>query len=156
MCTMRARLRSMTFSPTVMPACRRASSRQSSAERSCVKRDRARNAMDYSKTLKNNILTYPSLWADCCFKRLSVHYMPTLCRRNRANFLIFRRIHENDGGKIRLLPGQVERLARVLPGLLAVCRQTADLAEPYDPLGITLQPARADFFPDPLLHKCVP
>ena len=34
-----------------------------------------------------------------------------------------------------LLPGQVERLARVLPGLLAAARQTADLAEPYDPRG---------------------
>ena len=29
-----------------------------------------------------------------------------------------------------LLPGQVERLARVLPGLLAASRQTTDLAEP--------------------------
>ena len=40
-----------------------------------------------------------------------------------------------------LLPGQVERLARVLPGLLAVSRQTTDLAEPCDPVGMTL-PAR--------------
>ena len=32
-----------------------------------------------------------------------------------------------------LLPGQVERLARVLPGLLAASRQTTDLAEPCDP-----------------------
>ena len=31
-----------------------------------------------------------------------------------------------------LLPGQVERLARVLPGLLAASRQTTDLAEPCD------------------------
>src|SRR5258705_9333122 len=45
------------------------------------------------------------------FKRLSVHYMPTFCRRNRANFLIFRKIHENDGGKIRPRPlGYLERL----------------------------------------------
>jgi hypothetical protein len=33
------------------------------------------------------------------------------------------------------LPGQVERLARVLPGLLATSRQTTDLAEPCDPEG---------------------
>ena len=32
-----------------------------------------------------------------------------------------------------VLPGQVERLARVLPGLLAASRQTTDLAEPCDP-----------------------
>jgi hypothetical protein len=31
-----------------------------------------------------------------------------------------------------LLLGQVERLAYVLPGLLAASRQTTDLAEPYD------------------------
>ena len=36
-----------------------------------------------------------------------------------------------------LLPGQVERLVRVLPGLLAVSRQTTDLAEPCDPVGLT-------------------
>ena len=36
-----------------------------------------------------------------------------------------------------LLPGQVERLARVLPGLLVVARQTTDLAEPCDPVGKT-------------------
>ena len=35
-----------------------------------------------------------------------------------------------------LLPGQVERLARVLPGLLAASRQTTDLAEPCDPVGL--------------------
>ena len=33
-----------------------------------------------------------------------------------------------------LLPGQVERLAGVLPGLLAASRQTTDLAEPCDPV----------------------
>ena len=33
-----------------------------------------------------------------------------------------------------VLPGQVERLARVLPGLLAASRQTTDLAEPCDPV----------------------
>ena len=36
-----------------------------------------------------------------------------------------------------LLPGQVERLAGVLPGLLAASRQTTDLAEPCDPAGMT-------------------
>ena len=40
-----------------------------------------------------------------------------------------------------LLPGQVERLAGVLPGLLAASRQTTDLAEPCDPVGMT-SPAR--------------
>jgi hypothetical protein len=35
------------------------------------------------------------------------------------------------------LPGQVERLARVLPGLLAASRQTTDLAEPRNPVGKT-------------------
>ena len=34
-----------------------------------------------------------------------------------------------------LLPGQVKRLAGVLPGLLAASRQTTDLAEPCDPAG---------------------
>ena len=34
-----------------------------------------------------------------------------------------------------LLPGQVERLACVLPGLLAASRQTTDLTEPCDPVG---------------------
>ena len=36
-------------------------------------------------------------------------------------------------GTLFVLPGQVERLARVLPGLLAASRQTTDLAEPCDP-----------------------
>ena len=34
------------------------------------------------------------------------------------------------------LPGQVERLAGVLPGLLAASRQTTDLAEPRDLVGM--------------------
>ena len=34
-----------------------------------------------------------------------------------------------------VLPGQVERLVGVLPGLLAASRQTTDLAEPCDPRG---------------------
>ncbi len=52
------------------------------------------------------------------------------------------------------LPGQVERLARVLPGLLAVCRQPTDLAEPCNPVGMLLQRAWADISPDRLL-ACV-
>jgi len=52
------------------------------------------------------------------------------------------------------LPGQVERLARVLPGLLTAFRQPIDLAEPYNPVGMTLQRAWADIFPDRLL-SCV-
>src|SRR5512134_1836604 len=52
-----------------------------------------------------------------------------------------------------LLPGQVERLVRVLPGLLAVSRQTADLAEPGDAEGMTSQPACADTFPACLLQQ---
>ena len=35
-----------------------------------------------------------------------------------------------------VLPGQVERLAGVLPGLLAASRQTTYLAEPCDPEGM--------------------
>src|SRR5438309_4425976 len=55
-----------------------------------------------------------------------------------------------------LLPGQVERLARVLPGRLAVSCQTIDLAEPCDPVGKTEQPACAATFADPLLQQCAP
>ena len=36
-----------------------------------------------------------------------------------------------------LLPGQVERLVGVLPGLLAASRQTTDLAESCKPVGLT-------------------
>ena len=55
-----------------------------------------------------------------------------------------------------VLPGQVERLAGVLPGLLAASRQTTDLAEPCDPVGMTLQRARADTFADRLLQQRAP
>ena len=55
-----------------------------------------------------------------------------------------------------LLPGQVERLACMLPGLLAASRQTTDLAEPCDPVGMTLQRARADTFADRLLQQRAP
>jgi hypothetical protein len=55
-----------------------------------------------------------------------------------------------------LLPGQVERLAGVLPGLIAVSRQTTDLAEPRDPEGVTLPRARADTFPDRFLQQRAP
>ena len=39
-----------------------------------------------------------------------------------------------------VLPGQVKRLACVLPGLLAVSRQTTDLAEPCKPAGAFARP----------------
>jgi hypothetical protein len=39
------------------------------------------------------------------------------------------------------LPGQIERLARVLPGLRTASRQTTDLAELCEPEGITSQRA---------------
>src|SRR5439155_9258595 len=55
-----------------------------------------------------------------------------------------------------VLPGQVERLARVLPGLLAASRQTTDLAEPCKPGGMTLQTARAETFADRLLQQRLP
>src|SRR5216683_643820 len=64
MCFMMARLWPMTFSPTGMPVCLQASSRQASAARSCAKRDHERNVMRCSQTLKNDTLTHPSLWAD--------------------------------------------------------------------------------------------
>ena len=58
--------------------------------------------------------------------------------------------------RVRLVPaflelsGPVERLARMLPGLLPASRQTTDLAEPGDPLG-SLPRARAALFADRLL-----
>jgi hypothetical protein len=55
-----------------------------------------------------------------------------------------------------LLQGQVERLVGVLPGLLGVSRQTTDLAEPCDPVGMTEQPACADTFADPRLQQRAP
>ena len=51
------------------------------------------------------------------------------------------------------LPGQVERLTRVLPGLLIASLQTTDLAEPGDPVGLTCQPAGADTFAGRLLQQ---
>ena len=54
-----------------------------------------------------------------------------------------------------LLPGQGERLAGVLPGLLAASRQTTDLTEPCDPLG-NVPRARVDTFTDPLLQQHAP
>ena len=59
-------------------------------------------------------------------------------------------------GTLLVLPCQVERLAGVLPGLLAVSRQTTDLAEPCDPVGTTYQRARVDIFPDRLLQQYAP
>ena len=42
-----------------------------------------------------------------------------------------------------VLPGQGKRLARVLPGLIIASRQTTDLAEPGDPVGMILIFTRA-------------
>src|SRR5712692_869594 len=64
MCFIMARLWPMIFSPTGMPVCLQASSRQASAARSCAKHDHERNVMSCSQTLKNDTLTHPSLWAD--------------------------------------------------------------------------------------------
>jgi hypothetical protein len=50
-----------------------------------------------------------------------------------------------------LLPGQVEGLAGVLPGLVVASRQTTDLAEPCNTGSMTEQSARADSFADRLL-----
>src|SRR4030095_16455666 len=58
----------MTCSHTGMPVCLRASSRQSSAARSCAKHDHERNVMGCSQTLKNDTLTHSSLWADHSFQ----------------------------------------------------------------------------------------
>src|SRR5262249_55182709 len=55
-----------------------------------------------------------------------------------------------------VLPGQVERLARVLPGLRAVARQTTDLAEPGDPVSMISQHTRADSDAAPLLQQRTP
>ena len=53
------------------------------------------------------------------------------------------------------LPGQVERLTSVLPGLLVASRQTTDLAEPGEPIGMTSQRACADTSTDPFLQQRV-
>jgi hypothetical protein len=53
-----------------------------------------------------------------------------------------------------LLPSQVERLARMLPGLLAASRQAIDLAEPR--VGMTSQRAHADTFAEHLLQQRAP
>src|SRR5262249_24061596 len=59
-------------------------------------------------------------------------------------------------GTLFVLSGQVERLACVLQGLIAVSRQTTDLAEPCKLVGMTLQPARTDIFADRLFQQCAP
>lgn len=51
------------------------------------------------------------------------------------------------------LPGQVQGLVGVLPGLRIVSHQTTDLAEAGDSVGLTEQPARAQTFAAPLLQK---
>ena len=55
-----------------------------------------------------------------------------------------------------LLPGHVQRLLCMLPGFLAVSRQTTDLAEPCDPEGTILQRFRADTFADSLFQQRTP
>ena len=55
-----------------------------------------------------------------------------------------------------LLPGQVECLAGVLPGLRAASHQTTDLAEPSDPRGLRAQRACAETFADRLLEQRTP
>src|SRR5207237_382639 len=52
-----------------------------------------------------------------------------------------------------LLPGQVERLAGVLPGFLAAPYQPTDLAEPGDPIGQTSHYTGADICADRLLQQ---
>jgi hypothetical protein len=59
-------------------------------------------------------------------------------------------------GTLFVLPGQVECLAGVLPGLLAVSRQMTDLTELCDPAGMIFQRARADTFADRLLQQRAP
>jgi hypothetical protein len=61
MCIILAHLRLMTLSLTVIAACQQASRRLSNAARSCAKRDPERNALWCSQTLKNGIVTRPSL-----------------------------------------------------------------------------------------------
>ena len=51
-----------------------------------------------------------------------------------------------------VLQGQVERLARVLPGLLAASRQTTELAELCNDGSITFQVALVAPFADSLLQ----
>src|SRR5262245_47309392 len=55
-----------------------------------------------------------------------------------------------------LLPGQVERLAGVLHGLLAASCQTTDLAEPCDPAGLRSQRAYAESYADRLFQQRAP
>ena len=59
-------------------------------------------------------------------------------------------------GTLFVLPGQVECLAGVLPGLLAASRQPTDLAEPGDPQGMILPRAHADVFPARFLQQREP
>src|SRR5262249_49118302 len=59
-------------------------------------------------------------------------------------------------GTLFVLPGQVKRLARVLPSLLATSRQTTDLAKPCDAVGMIVQRARAESYADRLLQQRAP
>src|SRR6516164_60245 len=55
-----------------------------------------------------------------------------------------------------VLPCQIERLARMLPGLHAVSLQATDLAEQCDPVGLRSQRARAESFADRLFQQRAP
>jgi hypothetical protein len=54
------------------------------------------------------------------------------------------------------LPGQIECLMRVLPGLLTASCQAVDLAEPCNPVGMICHCAYADTFADRLLQQRAP
>jgi hypothetical protein len=64
--------------------------------------------------------------------------------------------HECLAPAFLLLSGQVERLACVPPGLFAMSRQTADLAEPCDTRGMILQRTRMEIFADRFLQQRAP
>jgi hypothetical protein len=55
-----------------------------------------------------------------------------------------------------VLPGQVERLVRTLPGLRAMSRQATDFAEPCQVPGTIPHPTGADTLADPLLQPPAP
>src|SRR5262245_13282669 len=56
-------------------------------------------------------------------------------------------------GTFCVLPGQVERLARLLPGLIPASLQTPDLTKQCELVGMTLQPARTEMFTARLLQQ---
>src|SRR5207237_2852488 len=83
--TMMAHVRLMTLSLMVMPACQRASRRPSNAARSCARRGPARNVLFCLQTLKNGILTHPSLWEDYCFFKPDVRGQTTMVSGNQES-----------------------------------------------------------------------